>query len=88
MNWLSVNEVATELRLGRSAIYTLVSSGQLACYRIGPSRGRLRFKPEDIEAYIEAGRIGPNVAVPAAIRRKEYVSKYDHSKPGSPLRKG
>lgn len=66
LKWLSVNETAKELGLGRSAIYALVSSGQLACYRIGPSEGRIRFKPEDIDAYVESKRRGPKVRRPPA----------------------
>lgn len=76
MKWLSVNETAKELGLGRSAIYALVASGQLACYRIGPSEGRIRFKPEDIEAYVESKRVGPKVRRPPAPRHPR--ARYDH----------
>lgn len=76
MSWMSVSQVAEELGLGRSAIYALVASKELTCYRVGPNRGRLRFKPEDVLAYIEGGRSGPKVRNPPAPRRPAYVPKY------------
>jgi excisionase family DNA binding protein len=74
--WLSVNDVAKELDLGRSSIYALVASGKLACYRMGPNGGRLRFKPCDLEAYVEGVRVGPKVKADPVPRREKYVPKY------------
>lgn len=83
--WLSVNDAAKDLGLGRSAVYALVASKELACYRVGPNRGRLRFKPEDIEAYIQAGRSGPKATkAPAPPKRPAYVPLDDLSGPFRP----
>lgn len=76
MKWLSVNDVAAELGLGRSSIAALVASNRLACYRFGPNGGRIRFKPEDVEAYVESTRSGPKVKAPAPPKRPVYIPKY------------
>jgi excisionase family DNA binding protein len=57
--FLDVRGAAARLGLAPSAIYKLASMKQLASYRIGPNRGRLRFKSSDIDAYVERGRQGP-----------------------------
>lgn len=77
MKWLSVNQVAEELGLGRATIYALVASKELTCYRVGPNRGRLRFKPEDVESYIDAGRSGPKVKTAPAPARYPRP-RHDH----------
>lgn len=83
MSWLSVKEAAQHLGLGRSAIYSLVASKQLACYRIGPSKGLIRFKVADLDAYVERQREGPKVKTPAA-RPDHYSPKHDLTKPYRP----
>ena len=75
--WLGVKEAAEALGLSRSVIYTLVAQGKLACYRLGPNGGRLKFKASDLEAYVEGARVGPK---PKAAPRPAPVprAKYDH----------
>jgi excisionase family DNA binding protein len=85
--WLSVAEAAESLGLSPGVVYRLASSGQVAHYKVGPSGGRIRFRPEDIAAYLEKCRVGPKSVAAAPAPRREYVSKYDHSKPGSPRRR-
>jgi excisionase family DNA binding protein len=84
--WLSVKDAAEYLGLGRSSVYEIVAAGRLACYRIGPNRGRIRFRPADLDAYLERMKVGTKVKTQPAPPREEYVSIYDHSKPGGPLR--
>lgn len=50
---LSVNEVAVLLGISRPTVYRLARRGDLASYRVGE---RLRFRPAEIEAYIERNR--------------------------------
>jgi excisionase family DNA binding protein len=50
---LSVNEVAALLGISRPTVYRLARRGDLASYRVGE---RLRFRPTEIEAYLERNR--------------------------------
>lgn len=51
---LDIEEVAERLRVSESTIRALVRTSRLRAYRIGGKRGRLRFKLEDVERYIES----------------------------------
>ncbi len=53
---LTVPEAARILRLGRSATYALVASGELASVRIGPRAVRIRA--EALEQFIGAREQG------------------------------
>jgi excisionase family DNA binding protein len=50
---LTINDVAHQLAISRDSVYRLVRSGSLIPSRVGE---RLRFRPEDIEAYLERRR--------------------------------
>jgi excisionase family DNA binding protein len=50
---LSVNEAAHVLGVERSTIYRLLHTGELEAVRVGK---RKRFRPEDLDAYLERGR--------------------------------
>lgn len=56
---LDIEEVAEKLRVSESTIRGLVRSGKLRAYRIGGKRGRLRFKPEDVNSYVESTLVRP-----------------------------
>jgi len=47
---LTVPELARVLRIGRTSVYRLVKSGSIRPVVVGE---RLRFRPEDVEAYLE-----------------------------------
>jgi excisionase family DNA binding protein len=70
---MSVKGAAEYLGLGRSAIYELVAAKKLACYRMGPKGGRLKFKAADLDAYTERQREGPKTKEPA---KPLYVAKH------------
>ena len=74
--WMSVKQVAVALGVHGSAVYSLVASGDIACYRIGPSRGRIKFKPSDLDAYLELVRVGPKVKVPRPQARVPYIPRH------------
>jgi excisionase family DNA binding protein len=50
---LSLNEVARVLGVDRSTVYGLLRTGELEAVRVGK---RKKFRPEDLEAYLERGR--------------------------------
>ena len=49
---LTVNDVARLLVVSRDSVYRLIRDGHLRPVRVGK---RLRFRPEDIERYLERG---------------------------------
>jgi excisionase family DNA binding protein len=73
---LSVKQAAEYLGLAASAVYSLANSKQIACYRIGPNKGRLRFKASDLDLYLERCREGPRERTPVVPQRERYVPKY------------
>lgn len=78
--WLTVKEAAESLGLPIGTVYHLASNGVIAHYRFGVGRGRLKFKPEDVEAFLESKRVGPAVKKKLEVvpRRQFPVPKEDH----------
>lgn len=50
---MTVEEVAELLKVSRAGVYRWVETGRLKALRVG---SLLRFTPEDLRAFIEAGR--------------------------------
>jgi excisionase family DNA binding protein len=50
---LTVSDVAHRLAISRDSVYRFVRSGALSPLRVGE---RLRFRPEEIEEYLERNR--------------------------------
>jgi excisionase family DNA binding protein len=51
---MTVNDVAFALSISRDSVYRLVRAGDLRGRRVGQ---RLRFRPAEIEAYVERDRV-------------------------------
>ena len=49
---LTVNELAQHLGISRWTVYRLVRSHELPAVRVGE---RIRFRPADVDAYLERG---------------------------------
>ena len=65
---LTVADLSHRLQMSASLVYQLVEAGKLPVHRIGNGRGTSRFRPKDVEQYIDSCRtelIGP----PARARR-------------------
>ena len=58
--------VCERLNISRRTLERLISDRSIPCYRIG---GQIRFKPEEIEAYICACRARPSAPAKPAPRR-------------------
>ena len=56
----TVGQVAAYLGMSRQWIYKEAELGRLPCYRLGAS---LRFKPEEVRAFLESSRHGPRLRV-------------------------
>jgi excisionase family DNA binding protein len=50
---LTVDGLADHLRIGRSTVYRLIREGEIHPIHVGK---RLRFRPEDVDAYLEAAK--------------------------------
>lgn len=55
--WLSMRDVCEHLGLSRPAVQRFIDDRRLRPYRM--TSGRLRFRPEDVEAFIASCRIEP-----------------------------
>lgn len=72
---LSVKKVAERLGISRALLYSLVGSGKISCYRIGMGRGAIRFKDEDVQAYLESCRVeGEEVKTPRPVLKHIRLS--------------
>lgn len=62
---LNSAEVAGMLGVTMETVYKLCKRGRIAHYRFGPDGGAIRFKPEDVEAYIVSCRrvVKPRVTI-------------------------
>jgi excisionase family DNA binding protein len=47
---LTVDDLRQTLRIGRTQVYELIRRGELPTVRVG---ARIRFRPEDVDAYLE-----------------------------------
>jgi excisionase family DNA binding protein len=54
MNFLNTQQAASLLQLSLTTVYRLVSERKITYYK--PTNGRLFFREEDIESFIEAGK--------------------------------
>jgi excisionase family DNA binding protein len=54
--WLSVQQAADELEVGRRQVYNLINRGELAGYKVGRV---VRIKRVDFETWLEAQMIEP-----------------------------
>jgi excisionase family DNA binding protein len=52
--WLTVPEIASALRVGKSSVYRLVASGDLRAARIGR---QLRIRKSDVTAYLNRSKV-------------------------------
>ena len=56
MGLMTADEVGRQLGLSRRAVHDLTCSGRLTCYRVGANAGAMRFKADDVEAYLSTCR--------------------------------
>jgi len=57
---LTVDQVAEILQVSRTTIYRRIKAGELPAVKLG--RRQVRIRQEDLEAYIQAHRIGKEPA--------------------------
>jgi excisionase family DNA binding protein len=75
IEWLSAKQAAESLGLSPSVVYEMAHQGAIAHYRVGLGRGKLVFRPADVEAYLESKRGGPKPKPPAAITARSPIPR-------------
>ena len=64
-DWLTVDEIATELRISKSIVYRLIRGGELEAINIADTAGRIaqkghyRVKRLSLDKYLESKRVKP-----------------------------
>lgn len=56
-NMMTIADIAKRLRISQACAYALVESKELAHYRIGLGRGRIRVSEEQLATYLEKRRV-------------------------------
>lgn len=51
---MTVAAVASRLEVSAYTVYSLISTGRLACHRVGTGRGVLRITEQQLQDYLEA----------------------------------
>ncbi len=75
---LTVSDVAQWLSVSPSLVYQLVDAGKLIVYRVGNGRGAIRFRPDDVEAYLAScrqGKLQPQCESTIRLRLKHIRKK-------------
>ena len=62
-NWLTLEEAAQYLKIGKSTLYDLARKGKIPAHKMGRA---WRFDVEELDAWIKKGRIDEKV------KRHEY----------------
>jgi excisionase family DNA binding protein len=67
---LRVADVARRLNCSVANAYTLIESGRLPHFRVGAHRGGIRVSEEQLQAFLDSAREGPDTPRPARPRLK------------------
>lgn len=57
--YLTVTEACEYLALSRNTVYKLVEVGKLGHHRAGVEGGKIRFTPDQLDAYLASTRVEP-----------------------------
>lgn len=74
----TVKQVAEQLNISATCVYQLVSTGKLACHRIGIGRGAIRVSEDDLRAFISASRNESEHLPPSPSQRLPSVREFKH----------
>lgn len=51
--YLTVSDVAAQLRISKASVYQLIEGGRIAHHRIGARRGAIRISQDDLATYMD-----------------------------------
>ena len=74
----TVKQVAAHLGLSLSSVYELVSQGKLRAFRLGPRRGAIRIRQEDLHSYLRFAFVDAATTPPAATTDKSSGRLFKH----------
>jgi excisionase family DNA binding protein len=83
-DYMSVKTAALYLGLNEKTLYQMLKAGKITHYRIGPGKGAIRFKPGDLDNFVESRRVPAKpsgeaavqvVAAPRPARTREHMVK-------------
>jgi excisionase family DNA binding protein len=80
-DWLTVEEIAEELRISKNVVYRLIRSGELEAVNIVETNGRTaqrghyRVKRSSLDKYLEAKKVKPVLHEPIRISRSKHFPK-------------
>jgi excisionase family DNA binding protein len=80
--WLSVREAAETLGVAAKTVYDMAEKNAITHYRLGAGRGRIAFRPADVEAFIESRKVEAG-----ADKAFEIKASSRHLRPPSPSRR-
>lgn len=67
--FFTVKGLSSYLKLSLPETYKLISSNAIVYFRVGNSRGAIRIKTSDVEAFLNTRRYGPTVLPPPPPQR-------------------
>ena len=77
--WLTVDEIAQELRISKTIVYRLIRSGELEAVNIVENQGKIaqrghyRIKRKSIDNYLESKKVRP---LPEPSKRKAHTRHF------------
>ena len=81
--FVDLKTAAEYLGLARRTVREMGERGDIPMFRIGPNRGRFRFRMDDLRAHVESGLVIP----PAPVARPTTATRYSGRTDGKPLRR-
>jgi len=83
--WLTVDEVAGELKLSKSIVYRLIRTGDLEAVNLVaaeegkvPQKGHFRIRRSALAQYLEAKRVKPLPSLPARAPVRRFPKVKNH----------
>ncbi len=84
-DWLTVEDVAGELKISKSIVYRLIRSGDLEAVDLVvgdegriPRKGHFRIKREAFDQYLEARKVKPLPQEPARLPARRFPKVKNH----------
>ena len=68
-NFLTVEEVAEQLRLSPSRVYELIHNRALGHHRMGSARGAIRVAETDLQAFLADSHVERESVIPSTPQR-------------------
>lgn len=74
----TVKQIAQQLALSPSSVYELIATGRIPALRLGPRRGAIRIRNNDLQAYLHMSSSDMQSPVKPANDRKDTGRLFKH----------